>query len=116
MQVRRRPMRGLAVSVGGGLTLVVAAVGCTRLGASLSRNEEPVVMAGSSLPKLLGAAPSHVVAFAWDGDSWHQVPVQVDERDLVNPGQILHRSTSNWAKLPDGSPFTILAYTPPTTV
>jgi hypothetical protein len=117
MEGRRHPAGvSVAVSVAVVLALVVAAVGCTRFGSNLSRPEEPVVLSGSSLPHLLGAAPSHVVAFAWDGGAWHQVPVQVDERDLVNPGQILHRSTTNWAKLPDGSPFTILAYTPPATV
>src|SRR4029453_3032629 len=45
--------------------------------------------------------------------AWNQVPVQVDQRDLVNPGQIYNRPTSAWAKLPGGAAFEILVYTPP---
>ena len=48
------------------------------------------------------ARPTHVVGFAWDGSAWHQVPVQVDERDLVNPGQIYHRPDDIWPTRSDG--------------
>ena len=89
------------------------AIGCTKYGATLGRIEDPVVMDGSALPKLLGTAPQHVVGFAWDGTAWHQIPVQVDQRDLVNPGQILDRPTSAYAKLPDATPYKILVYTNP---
>ena len=27
--------------------------------------------------------PMHIVGFAWDGSLWHQIPVQVDQRDDV---------------------------------
>jgi hypothetical protein len=91
---------------------LIALAGCTRFGASLSRPGDPVVLDGSAVPKLLGATVSRVVGFSWDG-SWHQIPVQVDERDLVNPGQLLHRPTGSWAKKADGTNFTILAYTTP---
>lgn len=84
---------------------------CNKYGSSLNRPEEAVVTTGARLAKLIGSSPVSVVGFAWDGGSWHQIPVQVDERDLVNPGQILHRPPAAWAKLPDGSPFKILAYT-----
>jgi len=106
----------------GATSLVVAVVAtaaltsCTKYGAPLDRPEEGVVMAGAELSRLIGAAPSRVVGFAWDGSTWHQVPVQVDERDHVNPGQILHRPAASWAKLPDGAPFTTLVYTPPPTL
>ena len=68
---------------------------------------------GSALPKLLGGAPAHVVGFAWDGSAWHQIPVQVDERDLVNPGQIYHRPTTIWPSLAGGGAYEMLVYTPP---
>jgi hypothetical protein len=106
----------------GAMVLVVAVVAltaltsCTKYGAPLNRPEEGVVMTGAGLSRLLGAVPSHVVGFAWDGNAWHQVPVQVDERDFVNPGQILHRPAASWAKLPGGAPFTTLVYTPPPTL
>ena len=65
--------------------------GCnTRFGASLDRPADPIVMTGAALPKLHGHQPAHVVGFSWDGNAWHQIPVQVDDRDLVNPGVIYH--------------------------
>jgi hypothetical protein len=102
-------MRRLAVLILVPALLLLA--GCTKYGASLARLEDPVVMTGAQLPTLLGQAPVKVVGFAWDGSAWHQVPVQVDERDLVNPATILHRASP--ALLPDGSQFKILAYTQP---
>ena len=50
-------------------------------GASLTRPSDPVVLTGNALPKLLGAAPAHIVGFSLDGKQWHQIPVEVDERD-----------------------------------
>jgi hypothetical protein len=42
-----------------------------------------------------------------------QVPVQVDQRDQVNPGKILNRPQSSYATRPDGTPYTMLVYTTP---
>jgi hypothetical protein len=99
------------------LVLAVAStalVACeNRFGASLVRTEDPVVLTGDKVPKLLGADPKHVVAFAWDGSAWQQIPVQIDERDLVNPGRIYNRPTDRWAKRPDGTEYRTLVYTPP---
>ena len=91
------------------------AVACTRFGATVARPEEPVVLDGSALPKLIGTAPQHVVGFSWDGKKWVQIPTQVDQRDWVNQGQILNRPTSAYAKLPDNSPYRVLVYTNPAT-
>ena len=102
--------RRLAVTVACVVPALIGLAACTRFGATLSRPSDPVVLAGSAVPKLLGGAPSHVVGFAWDGTDWHQVPVQVDERDLVNPGQIYHRPTTAW---PAG--YKMLVFTPPAT-
>jgi hypothetical protein len=108
--LRRRTVLTFAVIV----PSVLGLAACTRFGATLSRNEEPVVLAGSAVPKLLGGAPMHVVGFAWDGETWHQIPVQVDERDLVNPGQIYHRPPSVWPVLfGTSTPYQMLVYTPP---
>ena len=96
------------------VAIVVGLVACeNRFGATLARPEDPVVLTGAQLPKLIGQAPARVVAFAWDGEAWHQVPVQVDQRDLVNPGRIYNRPESGWAKRPDGSSYEMLVYTPP---
>ncbi|MCB1039234.1 MAG: hypothetical protein KDA94_06855, partial [Acidimicrobiales bacterium] len=102
-----------AAVVGGCVAALALLPGCTRFGASLGRPEAPVVLTGSSLPRLATSDPSRVVGFAWDGKVWHQVPVQVDERDLVNPGVIRHWPESQWHDLPDGRPFEILVYTTP---
>jgi hypothetical protein len=112
--MRRPRLRSFAVLalVGAAGALVLA--GCqTRFGATVWRPQDPVVMQGAQLPKLLGADPSRVVAFAYDGSRFVQVPVQVDQRDMVNPGQIYNRPASAWAKLPGGASYNILVYTPP---
>ena len=100
------------------LLVIPALVGlasCTRYGATLSRPSDPVVLTGSALPKLVGGDPQHLVGFSWDGKVWHQVPVQVDERDLVNPGQIYHLPTTSYPKLSGTTtPYKMLVYTPPT--
>ena len=91
------------------------AVGCTRYLSTLARPEEPVVLDGSALPKLAGIAPQHVVGFSWDTKKWNQIPTQVDQRDWVNPGQILNRPASAYAKLPGGADYKVLVYTNPAT-
>ena len=110
MRGRRARLR-LALAT---VAIVAGLVACeNRFGATLVRPQDPVVLTGAQLPKLIGRAPARVVAFAWDGDAWHQVPVQVDQRDLVNPGRIYNRPEDRWAKRPDGSPYEMLVYTPP---
>src|SRR3954470_4894449 len=108
--LRRRNVIALA----GLVPALLALAACTRFGATISRPSDPVVLAGSALPKLTGGDPGHVVGFAWDGTNWHQIPVQVDERDLVNPGQIYHRPTNVWPVVfGTTTPYKMLVYTPP---
>jgi hypothetical protein len=108
---RGRSIAAAIVSV----ALVAGIAGCnTRYGATLDRPDDPVVLTGSSLPKLLGTAPRHVVGFSWDGSAWHQIPVQVDERDFVSPGVSYHLPTGSYPKLYGTSTlFKPLVYTPP---
>lgn len=109
--------RRTAVVVAVLVPALLGLTGCTRFGATLSRPSDPVVLQGASVPKLLGGDPAHVVGFAWDGSAWHQVAVQVDERDHVNPGVIYHRPASLWPTLAGTStPYTMLVYTPPPTL
>jgi hypothetical protein len=110
------PRRSVVVVVAVAAALL-GLTACTRFGATLSRPWEPVVLDGSALPKLLGGAPMHVVGFAWDGSAWHQIPVQVDERDLVSPGQIYHLPVASYPTLfGTTTRYTILVYTPPPTL
>ena len=48
-----------------------------------NREADPVVLKGADVPALIGSQPDSVVAFAYDGD-WRQIPVQVDERAVVD--------------------------------
>ena len=99
------------------LTTMAALSACTPYGATLSRPSDPVVMSGAELIGLTGAQPQHIVGFAWDGSSWHQIPVQVDERDLVSPGQIYHLPADRWPSLYGSTtPYLIPVYTPPAQV
>jgi len=65
---------------------------------SLARPDDPVVLTGSNVAALLGAAPGDVVAFRWI-DAWEQVPVQVDERAVVD----LNKPFNNYSCA--GSPY-----------
>ena len=51
------------------------------------READPIVLRGAETPKLTGAAPGAIVAFSYDG-GWIQVPVQVDERAVVDYGVV----------------------------
>ena len=114
MRVLRSRSFGVVLAAG---LVVFGLAACTPFGATLARPSDPVVLDGSALPKLLGTDPMHVVGFAWDGSTWHQVPVQVDQRDLVSPGQIYHLPTSNYPVLfGTSTPYKILVYTPPPTL
>ncbi len=78
-----RTIRGLAAVLAAGL-LAAPAPAANALG----RDLEPVVLAGASLPSLLGAAPSRIVGFRHQGSAWVQIPVQVDERAVVDFGTV----------------------------
>ena len=72
------------------------------------RESEPIVVTGNDVPGLLGADPAKVVAFDWDG-GWHQVPVQVDERKVVDYVTVRQGNQAS------GRPFSALAYADPGT-
>lgn len=116
MSLHQAGRRGSALLLVIGIIVGISACN-SRYGASLDRPDDPVVMTGAQLPKLLGGAPHHVVGFSWDGSAWHQIPVQVDERDLVSPGQIYHVPASDYPTLHGTTtPYKVLVYTPPTTL
>ena len=101
----------MARFVAGGVLSAVALIGCGVVagtaggqvaGSTLDRPDEPVVLQQSSprpdgygtgpinieLPeRLRGIAPSDLVAFRWSG-GWEQVPVQVDEREVMDLNRI----------------------------
>ncbi|MDX6585530.1 MAG: hypothetical protein QOI31_3 [Solirubrobacterales bacterium] len=71
-------------------------------GSTLNRPDEPIVIQQTQpaanggatgarnvdLPaSLLGIAPENLIAFSWDG-AWQQIPVQVDEREVMDLNRI----------------------------
>jgi hypothetical protein len=69
------------------LSLCVLLASAASQASTLDRDRDPVVLRGSELPRLLGLAPSTVVAFRYQG-GWVQIPVQIDERDTVTFNQV----------------------------
>ena len=108
---RAHPVRRLCAAVAL-VPLLVALTSCTKYGATLKPTGDPIVVEGSQAPALIGASPLHIAGFSWDGTTWHQIPIQVDERDWVSPGQILHEPPSQWPTV-GGVPYKILVYTTP---
>ena len=56
---------------------------------ALNRPADPVVLTGADLPALVGRAPAQIVGWRYSG-GWQQIPVQVDERAVVDWGQMYH--------------------------
>lgn len=73
------------------------------------RDSEPVVVTGTATPLLLGVEPAEVVGFSWLGDGWQQVPVQVDERKIIDYRPVRQ------ATFGSGNEFRELAYADPHT-
>jgi hypothetical protein len=71
---------------------------------TLTRPADPVVLTGADAASLTGIAPGDLVAFRYEG-GWYQIPVQVDERAIVNYNDVYDGNTS-W-----GGGYTRLSYT-----
>jgi hypothetical protein len=87
-----------AVILAAALALVMAGPSAAN---DLDRDREPVVLEGSVLADLQGTDPGRVVAFRYD-EGWIQIPVQIDERDVVDFGTIYNT---------DPTGYTVLTYT-----
>ena len=96
---RRAAVRALAL-------LIVAATSVALSGCAFQRPEDPVVLRGSDLPRLIGAQPDKVLAFRYLNGQWDQVPVQVDERALIDLGTVYNEPANN---------VKVLTYTDPNT-
>lgn len=95
------PAGGFDTSFNGGFDAFVTKL--PPVGSTLTRREDPAVIQQAlpdqtgyaavgnvnvQLPdRLLGIAPDELVAFRWDG-SWRQIPVQVDEREVMDLNRI----------------------------
>ncbi len=88
------------------LILLSLLVGVSAAAGPVDRPWEPVVVTGAQVSALRGAAVDRIVAFRYAG-GWQQVPVQVDERAVVD-----------WSTIYDGlvpPGLTVLTYTDPGT-
>lgn len=61
----------------------VAAVGPAAVQEGAGRLGEPVVITGSALAPLLGAAREELSLWIWRGEGWERAPLQMDERDAA---------------------------------
>jgi len=106
-----RELKFLAASI---LVAAFCYAGTARADLPESRDVQPVVMTGGETPRLLGARPGRVVAFAWfEGWSrvptgWFQIPVQVDERKMIDLRPVSQRNM-------DEDEFKTMAYADPDT-
>ena len=81
---RRVRGRVAVVPVALAVLTVFAVLAAGARAARLDRPADPVVLTGADVPGLVGVAPQRVVAFAWTGSAWNQIPVQVDERKAID--------------------------------
>lgn len=83
--------------------VVLAVVGVSVLtGCAPERPSDPLVITGASVPRLVGVPPAKVLAYRYLNGSWSQVPVQVDERAVVDLSKPLNKPATG---------KTFLAYT-----
>jgi hypothetical protein len=81
------------------------AVAFAQAASPLSRTADPVVLTGADVPQLDGISPGALVAFRYT-TAWEQIPVQVDERAVVDLGTV-YNSTPVGVR--------VLTYTDPNT-
>jgi hypothetical protein len=101
--------------------LVAAVTGATLLAGGapagavpLNRPADPVVLTGAQLPTLVNGSKTTIVGFRWTGGAWAQLPVQVDERAVVNFGKIYNNPTASFYGSTPGN-TSALVYTSPNT-
>lgn len=78
----KRRIAGLAA-----LGLATVALTACNETSALARPTAPIILTGAKLPTLVGTAPNRLVAFRHltesRGQTWAQIPVQVDQRKVV---------------------------------
>jgi hypothetical protein len=72
---------------------------------ALNRSGDPVVFTGADIPSLVGIAPTDLVAFSYDG-RWQQIPVQVDERAVIDFVAVMNQGTGGLTRLDYTDPDT----------
>lgn len=99
------------------LVICLLTLGMLQLSAqsTLNRPFDPVVLTGSDLGIFVGEQPGDVVGFSFQSGTWQQIPIQVDERvllDIVAPYGALANQA---AYAPSPSNPEVLFYADPNT-
>ena len=81
-----------SIAVGAATMTVVPS--STVAAAPLARVADPVVLTGADLPVFNNGAKATIVGFRWTGAAWAQLPIQVDERAVVNFGKIYNNPSA----------------------
>ena len=64
--------------------------------APITRPADPVVLTGADLPSLVNGVRTTIVGFRWTGTAWVQLPIQIDERAVVNFGKIYNNPSASF--------------------
>ncbi|MEM8600730.1 MAG: T9SS type A sorting domain-containing protein [Bacteroidota bacterium] len=80
-----------------GLVLVLTALAATATAQPV--DFRPVVLTGADVPELLGANVTAPVCYAYRDGAWQQCPLQIDERELLDPASNYPRTVSDAAQL-----------------
>jgi hypothetical protein len=110
--------RALPIFIVAALAVISLSPRAGKAASPLNRPHDPVVIMGQDLPAFNGVSPALIVGFRYDA-GWHQIPVQVDERDTRDLGNIYNAgcpggSAAGQAYTPPCG-FTELVYTDPNT-
>ena len=106
----------------GALSVTIAAfaglaIAAAPAGASLGdRDADPVIIKGSDVPALEGLDPEAIVGFARRGNKWKQIPVQVDERAMVDLRKLYPGPATDYTYVYNDEPFVTETYTDPDTL
>lgn len=82
--------------------------------AATLRPSDPVVLTGAQIPVLVDGPRATILGFRWTGSAWVQIPVQVDERAVVNFAKIYRNVSPSFYGSQPGL-VSKLVYTSPTT-
>ncbi|MEM8525185.1 MAG: T9SS type A sorting domain-containing protein [Bacteroidota bacterium] len=81
-----------------------------------TRDCDPVVMTGTDLPCMIGEVPTDVVAFRYQNGSWQQIPMQIDERIVLDVTVPYGEDTGDcFYKSREDVPWDVLFYADPNT-
>lgn len=89
------PLRGfLTATVTAAVAAGVLLPTGTAAAAPVNRPADPVVLTGAQIPALLNGARGNLVGFRWTGSAWAQLPIQIDERAIVNFGKVYNNPSA----------------------